>query len=145
MKSLLEDLILGLSNSTSSAELMQQVPPTALYTRSLETLHRNHAFLKTVMLPLVDKRLREDMNGHIDTNSIAELIDKKISDSYSKYQAKLTAAIVAEVRGVLAAMCRCSLTEKQLDGEEMQHFEDMLDGLRGRGKIEVIRWHYYGV
>lgn len=94
------------------------------------------------MLPLVEKRLREDFNGDIDSQAVAEVIDKKISDYYSKYQAKLTDTIAAEVRGVLAAMCKSSLAEKQLEAEEMQHFEQMLAGLKDRGRLlRLHRWH----
>lgn len=138
IKSLLEDLLQSLGNAISSSELTLSSPSTALYVHALQTLHSNHSFMKTVMLPLVDRSFRSDIDADIDTNSIVALIDKKIDDHYSAYKAKLTTVVSGEIKGVVGAMCRCSVNEKNLDGDELEYFEGLLAGLRDRGRFRVL-------
>lgn len=143
-KTLVEDLILSLANVTESVLITQPERTIQESALALKALSESETFIANVMIPLVDRKAREG-NSDFDKESVSDMAVKKISTEKRKWENRLLEAISKEIKGVLAALVKSLVSDKQITMEDDTYLENMLDELRDRGTPSLARIYNLGM
>ena len=130
-KHFLEDLLLSLSNSVESMILTNPELTGVQCIDALKALHSSQSFIDKVMLPLIDHKIRET-NCDFDKESITDLVSKKISAENRKWENTLLESMAKEIKGVLAALVKSNIIDKDVQNEDELYFNNYLDQLRNK-------------
>ena len=128
----MEDLLLTLSNAVEALILTQPELTGSQCITALKTLHDSEVFLTRVVLPLVEKKALEE-GGDFDKDSVTDLVIKKIIVEKRNWENRLMESMGQEIKGILAALLKSSLYDKDLAPEDSAYLDAMLDALRYRG------------
>ena len=128
----MEDLLLTLSNAVEALILTQPELTGSQCITALKTLHDSEVFLTRVVLPLVEKKALEE-GGDFDKDSVTDLVIKKIIVEKRNWENRLMESMGQEIKGILAALLKSSLYDKDLAPEDSAYLDAMLDALRNRG------------
>lgn len=132
-KTFVEDLVLNLTNFIESILITQPAQTLLQSSLSLKALTENEVFLIKVMVPLVEKRAKEE-NCDFEKDSIIDLVQKKVTSEKRRWEARLLEAASKEIKGVLAALTKALIVDKDINADDENMMDNMLDDLRDRGR-----------